>query len=130
MIYRQLRPAETADGRPVYIARMSSSYVVLVQLTALPEWLQLDRGARQQVIETRVQPVLDAYPECRVRWIDTEALTAVCSDLMLVETTDLERWYHLWEGIRDTPIFSVPYFQVEAIIPGIEDGYVAYELAG
>lgn len=107
-----------------------SSYVVLVQLTALPEWLQLDREARQKVIETRVQPVLDTYPECRVRWIDTEALTAVCSDVMLVETTALERWYHLWEGIRDTPICSVPYFRVEAIIPGIEDGYVAYELAG
>lgn len=79
------------------------------------------------MIATRVQPVLAAYPECCVRWIDAEAMTAACSDVMLVETSDLERWNHLWEALRDTPIFTVPYFRLEAIIPGIEDGYVAYE---
>lgn len=109
-----------------------SNHVVLVQLTALPDWLALDREARRDVIATHVQPVLDAYPECDVRWIDTEALTAVCSDVMLIETADLDRWNHLWEALRDSPIFAVPYFRLEAIIPGIEDGYIAYEseLAG
>jgi hypothetical protein len=46
---------------------------------------------------------------------------------MLVETSDLAQWNHLWEALRDTEVFSVPYFSVETINAGIEDGYLSYE---
>ena len=107
-------------------ARMTT-YVMIVQMTALPQWLGLDRSARQEVIREQARPVFDAHKDCRVRWVDAEAMTASCSDVMLVETGDLTRWNHLWEAMRDTAIFTVPYFRVEAITPGIEDGYLAYE---
>lgn len=105
----------------------STQYVVIVQLDALPDWLALDRASRDRVVGTHVRPVLAKYPECRVRWIDAEAFSGVCSDVLLVETADLVRWNHMWEAIRDTPLFAHPYFAVTAIIPGIEDGHDEYE---
>lgn len=110
-------------------ARMIT-HVVLVQLTALPAWLALSRADRARIVTDQVQPALGASPACRVRWVDAEAFTAQCSDVLLVETADLRAWNHLWERVRDTALFAVPYFRLESIITGIEDGYVDFEASG
>jgi hypothetical protein len=105
----------------------SLNYVVIVSLTALPSWLRLSREARADVIATEVEPAMAAHSECRIRWIDAESMTALCSDVMLVETTNLRGWSHLWERLRDSRLFAEPYFELVSIVPGIEDGYVDYE---
>lgn len=101
--------------------------VVIVMLTALPAWLTLSRTDRQRVVDAEVEPALAASPEVRVRWVDAEAMTAQCSDVLLAETTDLRAWNHLWERLRDSALFAEPYFRLEAIVPGVEDGYRDYE---
>lgn len=103
------------------------NYVVIVSLTALPAWLRLSREERANVIATEVQPAIEAHPDCRLRWIDAESLTAQCSDVLLVDTSDLLEWNHLWERLRDSSLFAMPYFELVSIVPGIEDGYVEYE---
>lgn len=103
------------------------NHVVIVQLTALPSWLSLARGERQRVIAEQVGPALNDHPGCSVRWIDAEAMTAQCSDVVIVETRDLRAWNHLWERLRDSDLFAVPYFRTESIVMGIEDGYLDYE---
>jgi hypothetical protein len=104
-------------------------HVVFVHLTALPAWLGLSRDQRQEVVGQHAAPILAAYPAVSVRWIDLEALTADSSDLLLAETEDLRSWYHMIEALRDTPLFTVPYFRLDRLLVGIEDGYRDYEKA-
>lgn len=109
---------------------MSSAapYVIVVQLRALPAWLALDRPARQRVIAEHVEPILAAHADtCRTRWVDVESFTATCSDLLIADVGDPLAWNRLWEAVRDTPLFAVPYFAAESILMGVEDGYRDYE---
>ncbi|MEV4106827.1 darcynin family protein [Nonomuraea sp. NPDC049695] len=103
-------------------------WVIVVQLTALPAWLALDRERRRAVVAS-LEPVLRAYQDVRVRWIDTESFTADCSDVLIAETSDLRIWNHLFEALRDSVLFATPYFRLERILTGIEDGYRDYESA-
>lgn len=81
------------------------------------------------MVAEQVHPALAASPACRVRWVDAEAFTARCSGVLIVETSDVRAWNHLWERVRDTDLFAVPYLRLEAIIPSIEDGYAEFEAA-
>lgn len=63
----------------------------------------------------------------RLRWVDVEAFTGECSDVLLAETNDLRSWNHLFEALRDTALFAQPYFRLERILTGMEDGYRDYE---
>ena len=46
---------------------------------------------------------------------------------MIVDFVDLMAWNHLWESLRDTRLFAEPYFRLESLLVGIEDGYREYE---
>jgi hypothetical protein len=104
-------------------------YVVLAHLTALPSWLQLTRPQRQAVVAGHVRSAFDAYPTVAARWIDTEGFSADCSDVLMADTDDLRAWNHLFERLRDSPIFAVPYFRLDRLIVGAEDAYADYENA-
>jgi chlorite dismutase len=102
-------------------------YVVFVHLTSLPTWLQLSRPQRRKVVAEHIRPALDAFPAVRVRWIDAEGFTGTCSDVLMADTDDLRAWNHLFERLRDSPLFAVPYFRLDQIIVGAEDAYLDYE---
>ncbi|ROO63156.1 darcynin-like uncharacterized protein [Micromonospora sp. Llam0] len=108
---------------PEALATRTARWVVIVELTALPAWLTLDRSARESIVERVVHPVLASAPEVDVHWIDVESFTASCSDVLLAQTPDLLSWNRLWERMRDTPMFTVPYFRVERILPGLVEGH-------
>ena len=101
-------------------------WAVLVQLTALPAWLALSREQRRAA-GTRALALARRHPEVRVRWVDVEAFTGECSDVLIAETSDLRVWNHLFEALRDTELFTVPYFRLERILTGIIDGHLDYE---
>lgn len=103
-------------------------WVIVVQLTALPAWLALPRGQRTSVAD-RAGGEVRQHRDVRVRWLDAEAFTAECSDVLLAETADLAAWYHLFETLRDTELFTTPYFRLERIVTGIEDGHRAHDKA-
>lgn len=103
-------------------------WTVLVQLTALPAWLTLSRDQRREV-GARCLAVAGKWPEVRLRWIDVEAFTGACSDVLIAETPEPRAWYHLFEALRDTELFTVPYFRLEQVLAGIDDGYLGYEAA-
>lgn len=100
-------------------------WVIVVQLTALPAWLALPREQRKGIAD-RAAGQVRRYSDVRLRWLDAEAFTAECSDVLLAETGDLAAWYHLFETLRDTELFTTPYFRLERVVAGIEDGYRAY----
>ena len=70
-----------------------------------------------------------ALPDDRVRlrYFDAEAFSGKCTDVAMFETEDLQAYYFAVERLRDTPLFSHPYFEVVKIIPAMEDGFRAFE---
>lgn len=105
-----------------------TGWTVVVQLTALPAWLALSRDRRREV-GARCLAAAGERPSVRLRWVDVEAFTGGCSDVLIVETPDPRAWYHVFEALRDTELFTVPYFRLEQIMAGIDDGYLDYEAA-
>ena len=93
---------------------------MLVQLPALPAWLALPRDRRRE-IGARCLAVAGRHPRVRLRWVDVEAFTGGCSDVLIAETPEPRAWYHLFEALRDTELFTVPYFRPEQILTGIDE---------
>lgn len=100
----------------------------MVQLSALPTWLALPRDQRREA-GARCLAVARRHPRVRLRWVDVEAFSSGCSDVLIAETPDPRAWYYLFEALRDTELFTVPYFRLEQILSGIDDGYLDYEAA-
>jgi len=57
---------------------------------------------------------------------DVEAFSADCSDIIVYETDALKEYQFMIDAIRDTEIFTVPYFEIVRILPAVEDGFVDY----
>lgn len=106
---------------------MSPKFTFFMHLKALPAWLMLSRENRNSFNEKTVQPILEKYALVNVRWYDAEAFNAKTSDIAVFETTSLQQYYFVIDALRDSEMFSLPYFELVEIIPAIEDGYIEYE---
>ena len=104
-------------------------YVFFVLLRATPAWLRLSREQRRAMNAEYVTPLLATSEGIRMRYFDAEAFTAACSDVMMIGTDDPKHHYFFMERLRDSPMITVPFFEVEQIIPSVEDGYVEFEQA-
>jgi hypothetical protein len=103
-----------------------SAYTIFMALRARPEWLRLSRQERSDIAEEAMATALDGL-QVRIRHFDAEAFSSLCSDISLFETDDLEAYYFAIERLRDSAIFSKPYFDVVAIVPALEDGFRNFE---
>ena len=106
---------------------MSCRFTFFMLLRSAPAWLRLSREDRQRFQATHIAPVLARYPAVTVRFYDAEAFSGRCTDIGVFETTDLQAYTFLIDGLRDTAFFSEPYFEVVDVIPAVEDGYAAYD---
>ena len=105
-------------------------YTILMMMTATPAWLGQSRQERAIFTATVIQPVLERYADrVQVRFYDAEAFAAHCSDFAMFTTRDLKDYYFLIEALRDTALFAVPYFVVNDVLIGLENGYQAFEEA-
>lgn len=102
---------------------MAEQYAVFLLLTARPEWLSKSREARSSFIEKTIAPIIARFETVNCRFFDAEAFNANCSDVLMVETPDLSAYRRFIDCLRDTALFSAPYFDVEAIIPAVEDDH-------
>lgn len=98
-----------------------------MHLTALPSWLSMSRVQRQSFVADHVEPLLRRHPGVSVRWIDVEAFSSDCSDVLLADAADLRSWNTFVEALRDTEVFARPLFRLERLNVGIEDGYLEYD---
>ena len=104
-----------------------ATYTFFLMLVATEHWLSLSRPERHRLSHEHVGASLHKFPELRLRYFDAEAFTADCSDVMMIQAGDLTAYYDFIETLRDSPMFTVPYFRVVRIIPTIEDGYRQFE---
>lgn len=103
-------------------------WAIFVHLRTTPAWLALPRAERGRIAGAAFAAAL---PDDRVslRYFDAEAFSGRCTDVAMFETTDLAAYYFAIERLRDSPLFTTPYFEVAEIIPTIEDGFQAFEAA-
>lgn len=103
-------------------------YTIIITMTATPAWLTLSRAERNHFTTTILQPLFAQWSDrVQVRFFDAEAFTARCSDVAIFTTLDLKAYYFLMEQLRDTPLFAQPYFTLNDVIIGLENGYQVFE---
>ncbi|NVJ98426.1 MAG: Darcynin 1 [Alphaproteobacteria bacterium] len=100
---------------------------VFILLKTLPAWLALSRESREKEAEDAIAAAMTLAGPFSFRFFDAEAFTATCTDVMMIEADSLMHHNFIMEAFRDTPLFTVPYFEIKEIIPAIEEGYKAYE---
>jgi len=116
------------DPCPTGDCLMSTTrYAIFILLRATEQWLRLTREARRQLSEEHVGAGLRRFPALKLRYFDAEAFSADCSDIMLIETADLQQHYDFIEMLRDSSLVTVPYFEFIKVVLAIEDGFRDYE---
>ncbi|MCE0494786.1 darcynin family protein [Vibrio salinus] len=106
---------------------MTRKYTFFVHMNARQEWLKLTRDERNAYFDILKREIFSKYPEVSVRLFDVEAFSSVCSDIAMYETENIQDYYFLIEELRDSKIYTVPYFDIVNIFPAIEDGFVEFE---
>ena len=102
------------------------TYVAVVVLEFLPAWLALPRAERREVAAA-LGAVVERHPDVAVRFLDADALGRGYTDLVLCEYSDFEKYHFLWEELRDSVLFTVPYVRMHDVLIGMEEGFQRYE---
>ena len=109
-------------------SHIDMKYTILVLYKIQPSFLQLDRSERNKVMEKQVAPIMANFADkLEIRMFDSEAFHATTSDFLIIECADLSDYYFFMERLRDTPLFTKPYIQLNDIIIGLEDGFRQFE---
>jgi hypothetical protein len=96
-------------------------------MNATPAWLSLSRKERSDFTDSVLVPIYQRYPKVSARVFDVEAFSADCSDIVMYETESIQEYQFMIDAIRDTEIFTKPYFEIVRILPAIEEGYLEYD---
>lgn len=105
----------------------SKPYTILVLMNATPQWLSLSRDERSGFFDKELNPILSkAAKTIDIRFFDSEYFNSSVSDFMIVNTQKLDDYKLLIERLRDTKIYSVPYFEIKDIVIGQENLFDDY----
>lgn len=106
---------------------MEDRFTVIILLNATPAWLSLSREDRDLYFRQEISPIFDRYQSTStVRFFDSEFFHANVSDYILIESSSFKDYQYLIEELRDSKIYSEPYFEVKDIIPGVENAFQSY----
>jgi hypothetical protein len=103
----------------------SATHTIFVLLKTARPWLDMEPAARFAFIKEKVMPVLNASPDVRLRFFDTESYSARVTDVVVFETDDLASYRKLVKDLRDTDFWD-RYYEVLEIVPAVEDAYAAH----
>ncbi|MFC8384309.1 darcynin family protein [Nocardia sp. NPDC057272] len=104
-----------------------TEYTAFMMLTALPAWLAMSRPERRRIADAALGTALRDRTKTTMRFYDAEAFSARSSDIAVFATTDLDEYYLVIEHLRDSALFTTPYFRLEDLILSVEDGHRAAE---
>ena len=102
------------------------SYTIFMLLRTTPAWLRLTRSERSAIAEAAFGFALKDGTVA-FSYHDAEAFSGRATDVAVFKTTALYDYYKVVERLRDSPLFTEPYFEVVEIIPTIEEGFRQFE---
>ena len=100
-------------------------YSIFMLLKTTNAWLALKPKDRFQFMDENIWPIVEKYPEVKIRYFDAEAFNASYSDIILWETSNLQGYQAIVEQLRET-LFWGHYFDVAEIVPTLENAYANY----
>lgn len=104
-----------------------SNFHILLLLNASREWLSLSREARTLFFRQKLQPAFARVQNTvKVRFFDTEYFHARVSDFIYLEAGNLHDYQLLMEMLRDTELYTSPYFHLIDIIIGQENAFETF----
>ncbi|MFC6645835.1 darcynin family protein [Granulicella cerasi] len=103
---------------------LAGTFHIFMLVKTTRHWLDLPNHEREAFFKTTVFPILRKRPQVKLRYFETEAFSAVASDLLLWETIDLNAWAWIADHLRET-LFWDHYFEVVNILPAMEANYPA-----
>lgn len=103
-------------------------YTVILMYEFTSKWLRLDWQQRANFRAEYVSPIFEKYSgQVQAKFYDAEAFDAEISDFMVLNTSDLKRYYFLMEELRETPLFADDYIKIRRILMGLEEGHLEFE---
>lgn len=125
------KPTFTSDPQRIFPAEdrfntaRSVRYTFFMLVKTTPRWLQTPVPERVVFLRTDFSPVLQRWPDVRMRYYDAEFFTTRCSDVIVWETENIVSFQAVIEKLRETRFWDT-YFEVIDIIPAIEDAYANF----
>jgi hypothetical protein len=120
--------AQSAANPPSAAEKAQRKYTFFMHLRTRDAWLQLSREERLRYLGRNVFSALQKYPAVKMRHFDAESYTARLTDVVMIETTDLQQYDFFIDVLRDLEFWH-KYFDVLDIIPAVEGGYVEFNRA-
>jgi len=112
----------TANAQTNQNAMEPKPYTILLLMNATPQWLSLTREERTSFVEKELTPIIQRVSKTvKVSFYDSEYFHASVSDFMIINTSVLDDYKMFIELLRDTDVYSVPYFEIKDIIVGQEN---------
>jgi hypothetical protein len=98
------------------------NHAVFMHVRTTSTSLQLTPKARFVFIDEVIRPLLAQHPKVKMRFFDSEAVTANVTDVILWETPDVMAYQAIVEGLRETAFWGT-YFEVVDIVASIENAF-------
>jgi hypothetical protein len=103
-------------------------YTIVILISTTKKWLRLSRKLRNEFSEQVLGPIMLKYKATvNVKMFDAESFNSRNTDFLLIETSNLNDYYFFWEEIRDSKVYTEPYFVVNEIVIGQENGFKEFE---
>jgi hypothetical protein len=114
----------SAESSPPASAKpVNHVFFMLVRTT--PTWLAMSPPQRFAFLGETIMPLLARHPAVSMRFFDSEAFHANCTDVVLWETGSVMAYQAVVEELRETPFWGT-YFDVVDIVPAIENAYAIH----
>lgn len=99
-------------------------YQVLLLLKASAKWLALSKAYREKIYTDVMFPLFMKFKdELSIQLFNTEAFHSSVSDVINIETEDLQLYYQFLQQLKTSRIFSEEYFELRDVIVGVENGF-------
>jgi len=99
-------------------------YQVLLLLKATPKWLGLSKAYREKTFTDVVYPLFQSFSATlNIQVFSSEAFHATISDVLNIETDNIQAYYQFLQDLKGSRIIGEEYFEIHDIIVGIENGF-------
>jgi len=113
------------DTDPLYTRSTTTTpvnYVFFMHVKTTNTWLGMAPAERFAFVDATLRPLIARSPDVSMRYFDSEAFNARCSDVIMWETADPLAYHFVVEELRENGFWG-QYFEVIEIVASIEDAF-------